>query len=311
LEWQWRFTFLALASLYIFSWIIFASAWHLIFWIHGDLEQDHLPQAQERSGHVPCVFNIEGLTSSFLFSVETQVTIGYGLRVPSHQCSATTFLVCIQSIFGSLIEAAIAGLFFVKLSRPKQRAETVIFSKNAVITKRNGKLRLMFQVLNVQKSQLIEAHFRCTAVQDVVTMEGELMKHHQTELRVSTQLDDGEKEEEDRGLLLLPERVSHTINKDSPLYSMSPEDLLSSKVEIILTMEGIVEPSGNTTQARTSYLADEVLWGFRFVNSVEYDEKEGVYKVDTEMVNTVVGDDTHRVSAKVLEGQYRKEYPEL
>jgi hypothetical protein len=52
---------------------------------------------------------------------------------------------------------------------------------------------------------------------------------------------------------------------------MSPEDLLSSKIEIILTMEGIVEPSGNTTQARTSYLADEVLWGFRFVNSVEYD----------------------------------------
>ena len=97
------------------------------------------------------------------------------------------------------------------------------------------------------------------------------MKHHQTELRVSTQLDDGEKEEEDRGLLLLPERVSHTISKDSPLYSMSPEDLLSSKIEIILTMEGIVEPSGNTTQARTSYLADEVLWGFRFVNSVEYD----------------------------------------
>jgi hypothetical protein len=121
------------------------------------------------------------------------------------------------------------------------------------------------------------------AVQDAVTMKGELMKHHQTELRVSTQLDDWEKEEEDRGLLLLPERVSHTISKDSPLYEMSPEDLISRKIEIILTMEGIVEPSGNTTQARTSYLADEVLWGFRFVNSVEYDEKEGVYKVDTEM----------------------------
>ena len=92
---------------------------------------------------------------------------------------------------------------------------------------------------------------------------------------------------------------------------MSPEDLLSSKIEIILTMEGIVEPSGNTTQARTSYLADEVLWGFRFVNSVGYDEKEGVYKVDTEMVNTVVRDDTPRVSGSVLEGENRKEYPEL
>ena len=42
-------------------------------------------------------------------------------------------------------------------------------------------------------------------------------------------------------------------------------------------MEGVVEPSGNTTQARTSYLPDEILWGYHFRNCVTYAKKEVWY----------------------------------
>ena len=33
--------------------------------------------------------------------------------------------------------------------------------------------------------------------------------------------------------------------------------------ELILLFKGIIEATGNTTQARTSYLSDEILWGQR------------------------------------------------
>ena len=39
-----------------------------------------------------------------------------------------------------------------------------------------------------------------------------------------------------------------------------------------MTLEGIVEPSGMSIQARSSYMPDEILWGYRFVNVLKYNE---------------------------------------
>ena len=70
---------------FIMSWLMFAVLWHIMFWVHGDLEPDHLPEGElQMSGnYTPCVYNIYDFTSTFLFSLETQHTIGYGLR---HGC---------------------------------------------------------------------------------------------------------------------------------------------------------------------------------------------------------------------------------
>ena len=38
------------------------------------------------------------------------------------------------------------------------------------------------------------------------------------------------------------------IDEESPLWRMSPQDIQSTNFEIIVTLEGIVEPTGNTTQ---------------------------------------------------------------
>ena len=232
--------------------------------------------------------------------METQTSIGYGLRVSSHKCPDAVILQCVQTVIGILLDATVIGLFFVKVSRPGRRAITVVFSKNAVITKRNGLLRLIFQVANIQTSQLIEAHFRGQVLVKEVTEEGEVINHFQREIKVSTQIDKENEVGEDRGLFLLPIQVSHTIDCDSPLYSMTPADLLASKMEFIFSMEAVVEPSGNTTQAITSFLCDEILWGCRFESCVGWDEGEGVFKVDVGRINQVARDHTPWISAKEL-----------
>ena len=60
------------------------------------------------------------------------------------------------------------------------------------------------------------------------------------------------------------------IDEESPFWKMSPKDILSSAFEIIVTLDSVIESTGNTTQARSSYLPNEILWGFRFDNLISY-----------------------------------------
>ena len=88
----------------------------------------------------------------------------YGSRQTTEKCPETIILVCLQSILGVIISSCMAGIVFAKLARPKARAHTVMFSKNAVITMRNGQLWLMFRLGNMRKSHLIESHIRAQMI---------------------------------------------------------------------------------------------------------------------------------------------------
>lgn len=86
---------------------------------------------------------------------------------------------------------------------------------------------------------------------------------------------------------------------------MAPRDFLSAKFELIVSLEGVVEPTGNSVQARSSYLPNEILWGYRFKNLMKYNKTRGIYSVDCSNLNAVVQDDTPQVSAKVLDEKRR------
>lgn len=56
-----------------------------------------------------------------------------------------------------------------KLSRPKKRAQTLLFSRNAVICHRDGVPCLMFRVGDMRKSHIIEAHVRAQIIKRKVS----------------------------------------------------------------------------------------------------------------------------------------------
>ena len=68
LPWSW--TLLSFATSFIISWVVFAGIWYLVVLTHGDLS------LELGDDHVACVENIQDFTSCFLFSLETQHTIG-------------------------------------------------------------------------------------------------------------------------------------------------------------------------------------------------------------------------------------------
>ncbi|CAO1387141.1 unnamed protein product [Diamesa hyperborea] len=291
---QWRWTLLTFGLSFILSWLFFAVIWWLIAFTHGDLEFSHLPDNQSESGWNPCVYNIHSFTSCFLFSIETQHTIGYGVRTTTEECPEAIFIMCFQSIYGVMIQAFMVGIVFAKMTRPKHRTQTLLFSRNAVISQRDGELNLQFRVGDMRKSHIIGANIRAQLIKTRLTKEGETMSQYQTELEVGTEGCSSNL------FFIWPMIVCHKINEDSPLYNMSASDILQDRFEIVVILEGCVESTGQTTQARSSYLASEILWGNRFEPVVTYNKDKQGYQIDYSKFDATTQVDTPLCSAKEL-----------
>ncbi|EGW12081.1 ATP-binding cassette transporter sub-family C member 8, partial [Cricetulus griseus] len=147
---------------------------------------------------------------------------------------------------GLMINAIMLGCIFMKTAQAHRRAETLIFSKHAVITLRHGRLCFMLRVGDLRKSMIISA----TIHMQVVPLAPSDLHHHQD-------------------------------------------------LEIIVILEGVVETTGITTQARTSYLADEKPWGQRFVPIVA--EEDGRYSVDYSKFGNTVKVPTPLCTARQLD----------
>ncbi|XP_044272328.1 ATP-sensitive inward rectifier potassium channel 12-like isoform X2 [Tribolium madens] len=296
---QWRWTLIIFALAFFVSWLAFALIWWLIMFTHGDLEDEHLPMNQAESNWTPCVLNIHSFTSCYLFSIETQHTIGYGVRTTTEECPEAIFIMSMQSIIGMMIQAFMVGIVFAKMTRPKLRTQTLLFSRNAVICQREGHLCLMFRVGDMRKSHIIGASIRAQLIRARKTKEGEVLSNFQTELSVSA---DGC----DNNLFFIwPMTITHKIDEESPLYHLSASDMLQDKFEIVVILEGTVESTGQTTQARSSYLATEILWGHRFEPVVSYNKDRQGYEVNYSKFDNTYPVDTPLCSGAELAEFYK------
>ncbi|XP_062717010.1 G protein-activated inward rectifier potassium channel 3 isoform X2 [Aedes albopictus] len=296
---QWRWTLLVFAFSFIGSWLFFAVIWWLISFTHGDLEEMHLPDHQAEVGWTPCVYNIHSFTSCFLFSIETQHTIGYGVRTTTEECPEAIFIMCFQSIYGVMIQAFMVGIVFAKMTRPKHRTQTLLFSKNAVICQRDGELSLMFRVGDMRKSHIIGASIRAQLIRTRTTKEGEVLSQYQTELDVGA---DGCGSDL---FFIWPQIVVHKINENSPMYNMCASDLLQDRFEIVVILEGTVESTGQSTQARSSYVNSEILWGHRFEPVVFYNKDNQGYEINYSKFDETQQVDTPLCSARELAEFYK------
>ena len=219
-------------------------------------------------------------------------------RATTEQCPFAIIVMSFQSILGVIIQACMAGIIFAKFTVPRARGETIVYSKNAVITLRNGALYLLCRVSDLRRSSLLEAHVRMLFVKKEITEEGEVIPYYQFDLECGSELDGTN----DRVLMFWPTTLAHKIDEESPLFELNPRDLLQSQFEIIITLEGVTEETGNTIQVRTSYLPNEILWGHHYdQNVVIYDKKLACHIVCHGIINRTAIDDTPRVSAKQLE----------
>lgn len=274
------------------SWLIFAALWWLICYSHGDFEITHLPPAQNHSNFTPCIHEVYGFISCFLFSIETQHTVGYGIRSTTEECPEAIFLNAVQCNVGTILQGIMSGVIFTKMTLPNRRTKTVIFSKTAVIGRRDGFYQLMFRVGDLREDHLIETKIKVFLMRTVRTAEGEVLMLHSTPLDVRI---DGCKKDV---LLMWPVTVAHQIDKSSPLYGICPQRLkCDGFFEIIVVLEGSIESTGQSMQARTSYLPTEILWGYKFEPLLRFNKYLCEHQVDYSKFESVLIDENMSLSA--------------
>ncbi|KAJ0021861.1 hypothetical protein NQD34_009351 [Periophthalmus magnuspinnatus] len=200
--------------------------------------------------------------------------------------------------FGIHRERHDGGLHVCQNIPAKEPAETLMFSHNAVISVRDNKMCLMFLVGDLRNSHIVEASIRAKLIRSQQTKEGEFIPLNQTDINIG--FDTGD----DRLFLVSPLIISHEINEKSPFWELSMAQMEKEEFEIVVILEGMVEATGMTCQARSSYLDTEVLWGYRFTPVLSLEN--GFYEVDYNNFHDVYETNTPACSAKELAAKLRE-----
>eukprot|EP00440_Ansanella_granifera_P028349 gb/GFBE01030808.1/.p1 GENE.gb/GFBE01030808.1/~~gb/GFBE01030808.1/.p1 ORF type:complete len:404 (+),score=47.03 gb/GFBE01030808.1/:1-1212(+) len=261
----------------------------------------------------PCGIGIRTYRDAFYLSVETQMTIGYGVPDPNfNECWEAAVLIVLQTVIGLMLDATVIGIVFQKLSNANARANTVIFSDTALLEVEDGCVYLRFRVADMSWRPLSQA-----------TMQVYCVQHHRDSSQprgIRVELAAVQLEEPDTDIhngiifLGLPAMVSHKIDNSSPLAPdvepgtpgcPIPADVReylsqSPYLEILVLLSGTEESTGSVIEARHSYTLDDMFWNRYFGTCVSINA-DGYHCVDFHAIhhtyaNSVVPNPTHAIA---------------
>ncbi|KAE8283249.1 Inward rectifier potassium channel 16 [Larimichthys crocea] len=262
-ETRWRVMFLIFSLSYILSWLFFGLCYWLIAYVHGDVDDVN---------NAPCVENVRGFTGAFMFSMETQATIGYGFRGMTENCMVAIVVVTVQDVFSCLLDTIVIGIVVAKMASARKRAQTVGFSSCAVVNLRDGVLCLSWRLGDLRGNHILDGVVRAMLVRYVKQPLGSIVMLYQ-DLDI-----------QNRDIVLAtPATIIHKLEPGSPLYSLGPEDLLKDDFELVVSFTYTGDSTGMLHQTRICYMPTDIRWGQCFQDMIKVGKKR--YKVDYALFN--------------------------
>lgn len=206
----------------------------------------------------------------FFFSVDTSATIGYGnlapAGVPAH------VIVSFESLFGLMMFAIATGLVFARFSRP---VATIVYSTHAIIAPYAGLKAFEFRIINGRDNELIDIEARVVLTRFEDAGGGSPQrKYYQLSL-----------ERERVAFFPLAWTIVHPIDNASPLYGWKREDLIRAGAEFLILLTATDETFSQTVQSRSSYTAEEIVWGVRFTSL--FQGKDNSLAIDMNRFNSL------------------------
>jgi inward rectifier potassium channel len=186
--------------------------------------------------------------TAFFFSVHTLATIGYGSIAPAN--TAANIVVTIESLIGLLGFALVAGIVYARFARP--RAD-IRFSEHAIIAPYRNITALMFRIANQRANELVD-------------LQAKVILSRRKKNASSADRDFTQLELERSGVVFFPLTwtVVHPINDRSPLKGLTHQDLVTHEAEFLVLLNGFDETFSQTVHTRSSYVAEDVIWGAKF-----------------------------------------------
>jgi inward rectifier potassium channel len=211
------------------------------------------------------------LARAFFFSVHTLSTIGYGHVVPASV--GANVLVTIEAMVGLFGLALGTGLIFARFSRPLAE---IIFSDKAVVAPYRGITAFEFRIVNRRRNQIMELEAKVHLAW-LEESDGRLKRRfHQLSL-----------ERHKVTFFPLSWTIVHPIDEESPLYGVTREQLAASNAEILVLLTGIDETFSQTVHARSSYRAEEIVWGAAFTNIYERPSADASLAIDMGRIHDI------------------------
>ena len=189
--------------------------------------------------------------SLFYFSIETLATVGYGDMHP--QTDYGHLIATVEIFTGMCFLAVMTGLIFARFSRPKAR---FVFAKHPVVAVHQGQPTLMIRIANARHNTISQATARLWLFRMETTKEGEqLRRYHELKL-----------DRREHPLFSLSWSIFHVIDKTSPLYGMSEDDLADADANLVLNVGGVDDSSAQRLYARQFYAQQDIRWQHRYVD---------------------------------------------
>ena len=199
---------------------------------------------------------------AFFFSVHTLATIGYGNLVPV--TFAANVVVVAESILGLLGLAVATGVVFARFSRP---VADIRYSAQAVIAPYRDITAFEFRVVNARRNQLINV----SAVVTLSRFEGRPGERQRRFYQLAL-------ERPTVAFFPLNWTVVHPIDEASPLWGWDRSQMLDAEAEFDVLLTAVDDTFSQTVHSRSSYTADEVLFGRRF--AMMFTESDHEYVLD-------------------------------
>lgn len=208
---------------------------------------------------------------AFFFSVDTFATIGYGNITPVGVIANT--LVTIEALLNILGIALATGVIFSRFSRPSAR---IIYSRHALVAPYRGKTALEFRIANARTSQLIEVQ-----IQVILT------KLERVDGTIVRKFYDLPLERQRVVFFTLSWTVVHPIEPASPMWGLAERDLRESDAEILILLTGTDETLSQIVHSRSSYKAEEIVWGAKFANMFVRTEADGIIGMNLSRIHDI------------------------
>tara|TARA_R110000751_G_scaffold290156_5_gene396675 strand:- start:77255 stop:78187 length:933 start_codon:yes stop_codon:yes gene_type:complete len=212
------------------------------------------------------ITNLEQFTETFFFSAQTITTLGYGRVAPIGL--AANIVAAIESMLGLLTFALATGLLYGRFSKSRTKIKYSDIGVIAPYLNGNG---FMIRVVNPQNNELLEVNADLS-----VSFRKEGSQHrefHNLKL-------------ERNKVFFFPSvwTIVHPIDEMSPLYKMTEKEFEERNVEFIVMLKAFDESSSQTLYSRSSYRAEEIVWGAKFTYLGQH--KDGKLHIDVSGLNT-------------------------
>lgn len=206
---------------------------------------------------------------AFFFSAQTLSTVGYGHVYPKSLVANT--VAATESILGLLTFAIGTGMLYARFSKPKA---FIKYSTNALFAPFNEGTAIMFRMVPYKNHYLMDAEVKVTVAMKIEENGSPVNRFYNLPLeytRVNS--------------LTLSWTVVHMINEDSPFYNLNKEDLMLAQAELMVFVKAFDESFSNTVVSRTSYQAEEFVYGARFVLMYHPNEESNKTLIDIDKLD--------------------------